>query len=889
MEPKKENKKMNKTPLYSIHINLGAKMIDFGGWSMPLYYREGITAEHLVTRKRAGLFDISHMGRFRVSGNDSLAFLQHALTGNAASLEVGESQYTIISDENGIALDDAYLYRFYHGQYLLVVNASNRNKDKKHLLEVSGRFKDIKIDDITDGMSMLSLQGPGSRELLLSLISSGSLPEPLRNKLSIMNIGEIKILAARTGYTGEPIGFELFTDSKSVTGLWTLLFDRGASPVGLGARDTLRLEAGLPLYGHELGMDSRGNKIPVFASLQSRLAVSFSPLKGDFIGRDALNTQFEALKKILDKDFTQINGLPEMIMQLELLEKGIARPGDKVYFGGRQAGCISSGTIVPYWVTSDIDSKREITEGSSTRSIALALIDSRRWEQDRVEVEIRGKRVKAIIMPYLLRGEAPPYAYSLNSKDILKKDSREAGTGSGLEKFEILVSKTLENTRWRQGECINLIPSEMTPSKIVKMLTVMDPMGRYAEHKKLKAYGDLEVFYYQGTGFISGVEELLEQELREYLGCSQVETRNISGQMANAAVFSALVDFKNQADRKSEPQRISMVLNHHIIKGGHLSSQPMGALKDFVATDLVTEKPAVIDFPTLPDDPYRVDIEETKKIISRYLPELIIFGKSMMIYKEPVSEIRAFIDEAGLDCMIMYDMAHVLGLIGPHFQKPFAEGAHIVTGSTHKTFFGTQRGVIGSGWVKPELGYRLWETIESRTFPGSVSNHHPGTLLGLLAAAYEMNHFKDPYQKQVISNARTFARALADSGLSVAGDPEDGYTQTHQVLLEVGFARGQEIAKRLEENNIITNYQAAPDEEGFTASGAIRMGVAEMTRFGMGAGDFTVLAGFISEVVRDGKDIKDKIKKFRSGFLDMQYCFDENKIGPLIEKLYKYI
>ncbi len=329
---------MNKTPLYSIHINLGAKMIDFGGWSMPLYYREGITAEHLATRKRAGLFDIAHMGRFRVYGKDSLAFLQHALTGNAASLEVGESQYTIISDGDGIALDDAYLYRFYHDQYLLVVNASNRNKDKKHLLDVSGRFKDIKIDDITDSMSMLSLQGPGSRELLLSLISSGSLPEPLRNKLSIMNIGDIKILAARTGYTGEPIGFELFTDSKSVTGLWTLLLDRGASPVGLGARDTLRLEAGLPLYGHELGMDSRGNKIPVFASLQSRLAVSFSSLKGDFIGRDAVNTQFEALKKILDKDFTQINGLPEMIMQLELLEKGIARPDDKVYFGDRQAG-----------------------------------------------------------------------------------------------------------------------------------------------------------------------------------------------------------------------------------------------------------------------------------------------------------------------------------------------------------------------------------------------------------------------------------------------------------------------------------------------------------------------------------------------------------------------
>ena len=255
MQPNPENKKAKRTPLYDKHIELGAKMVDFGGWAMPLSYQEGIAAAHLATRKRAGLFDISHMGRFIVSGKDCLAYLQHVLTSNAASLEVGESQYTIISDEEGVAIDDAYLYRFYHDQYLLVVNASNTEKDKKHLFSVSGSFKDVKIADITEDLSMLSLQGPGSKEILLSLISSGVLPEPLRNKLSIINIGDIKVLAARTGYTGEPIGFELFTDSKSVADLWTLLLPKGPSPVGLGARDTLRLEAGLPLYGHELGVD----------------------------------------------------------------------------------------------------------------------------------------------------------------------------------------------------------------------------------------------------------------------------------------------------------------------------------------------------------------------------------------------------------------------------------------------------------------------------------------------------------------------------------------------------------------------------------------------------------------------------------------------------------
>jgi aminomethyltransferase len=312
----------------------------------------------------------------------------------------------------------------------------------------------------------------------------------------------------------------------------------------------------------------------------------------------------------------------------------------------------------------------------------------------------------------------------------------------------------------------------------------------------------------------------------------------------------------------------------------------MGALKDFVSINPVTEKPAVIDFPTLPDNPYKIDIEETKKIISRYLPELIIFGKSMVLYREPVTEIKAFIKEIDLDCIVMYDMAHVLGLIGPYFQQPFEEGADIVTGSTHKTFFGTQRGVIGCDWIEPELKYDLWEQIESRAFPGSVSNHHLGTLLGLLAAAFEMNHFKDPYQKKVISNAKVFAKALADSGLSVAGNPDDEYTQTHQVIVEVGFAQGPEIAERLEKNNIITNYQATSEEEGFTASGAIRMGVAEMTRFGMEEGDFKILADYIAEVIRKNNNVKDEVEKFRSRFLEMRFCFDHSLIKTMTDKLY---
>ncbi|MCK5568042.1 MAG: glycine cleavage system protein T, partial [Actinomycetia bacterium] len=252
MQTINENNKLRRTPLYQKHLELGAKMIDFGGWIMPLNYPEGIIAEHLTTRKEAGLFDVSHMGRFTISRKDTLSFLQHVLTNNAAALKVGESQYTIISDEDGIAIDDAYLYRFYQEQYLLVVNASNQDKDKEYLMSMSSSFKDVKINDITNDLSMLSLQGPRSEEILISLISLGALPKPTRNKSSIIKIGDIKVLVARTGYTGEPIGFELFTENKRLADLWTLLCTRGSSPVGLGARDTLRLEAGLPLYRNEL-------------------------------------------------------------------------------------------------------------------------------------------------------------------------------------------------------------------------------------------------------------------------------------------------------------------------------------------------------------------------------------------------------------------------------------------------------------------------------------------------------------------------------------------------------------------------------------------------------------------------------------------------------------
>jgi aminomethyltransferase len=417
----------------------------------------------------------------------------------------------------------------------------------------------------------------------------------------------------------------------------------------------------------------------------------------------------------------------------------------------------------------------------------------------------------------------------------------------------------------------------------------MDPAFRYAEHKESKAFYDADIFYYQGTDFIGEVERMLGEEMQKFLGCENVETRLISGQMANAAVFSAMLDYINRADRKHEPRRIRQVMNNHIAKGGHLSAQPMGALKDYVAWDPRTERPAVVNFPVLADNPYKMDVPAALELIDEYRPELIIFGKSMVLHKEPVAEIRRFLDDQDINAVVMYDMAHVLGLIGSHFQQPFAEGADLVTGSTHKTFFGTQRGVVGSRFQDHEERYELWEALVRRAFPGSVSNHHLGTLLGLLMATYEMNHFKDEYQAKVIANAKAFARALRECRLDVAGDPAIDFTETHQVVVSVGYTRGPEIAGRLEANNIICNYQASPREEGFTASGALRMGVSEMTRFGMEQEDFRALAVMIHDVVMNDTSIIDQVKALRRRFHKLQFCFHGEEYADMMQRLHKLL
>jgi len=895
-------KNLKRTPLNAWHREHGGQMVEFAGWDMPVAYQQGILEEHLKTRKFCGLFDISHMGRFLIRGIDAVPFMQHVLTNNVLALDPGVAQYTLIQNEEGGSIDDAYVYRLEEGypsletNYLLVVNAANKEKDWNWFLNHKGRYKNVLIDDKTDEIGMIALQGPHARRVLEKILLEDhtKLPDPWRNRLRVCELeGEhVLITISRTGYTGEPICFELFLPGEKLRLIWEKILDAGEEegivPVGLGARDTLRLEAGLPLYGHELGLDAQGIDIPIYAvPSAARLAMSFSPSKGEFIGREILKRQFEEMTaresgKPLPPKERQL--VPKKIFPMTLSGEGIARQGYEVSIHGEPVGHVTSGTMVPYWVFSDRGILSEPTDEKRMRSIALAYVESDLKQGQRIEISYRGKRFEGMIVERHLSGEAPPYSHPILVQEPRK---REVPAESFRDSAARLVRRVAENTRWRQKETINLIPSESTPSLLVRLLTISDPSGRYAEHRLMKAFRESDVFYYQGTKLIGEIEVLATDELRRFIGCSEVEARVISGQMANTAVFSGIVDYLNRLDRRSEPRRIKKVMNHHLGRGGHLSAQPMGALKDFIAHDPSTERPATIPFPVLKEDLYRIDLAKTKELIEEHKPELIVLGKSMVIYKEPLREVAKMIASMNPKPILLYDMAHVLGLVGPHFQEPFKEGADLVTGSTHKTLFGPQRGLIASNMSAGTEFEELWEAILRRVFPGSVSNHHLGTLVGLLLAAYEMNAFKSDYQKAVISNAKAFARALKDRGIVVEGDPAVGYTETHQVIVRVGYGKGPRVAEGLEENNIIVNYQSAPDDEAFTTASCLRMGVQEMTRFGMKEQDFTQLADYMSQVIVKSRPVAKEVSQFRKKFTEMKYCLPEAEAHSLIEELLK--
>ena len=438
---------LKRTQLYDIHVAAGATMVDFGGWEMPIQYPTGIIAEHLYTRQVCSLFDVSHMGRFLIEGPERVKFLQHVLTSNVSALELNMAQYCIIPNEQGGAIDDAYLYLFEEERFMLVVNAANAEKDWAHLQKVIAGY-DCTMTDITKDWASIAVQGPKSKEMLTTLAGGEAPTEPVKNALKTLPLEGHEARIAKTGYTGEPLGYEVYVRSEDAAWLWNRLMELGARPAGLGARDTLRMEAALPLYGHEMGIAPDGSEIPIFAVPLSKFAVSFSDQKGDFIGRAALKAQQEAAQRYMDRDFSDLSALPKKIAPIALTGRGVMRAGMEVYKNDKLVGWVTSGTMVPYFKTQGEGISTVILEASGKRAIGMAYIDSDVLEDDVVEVDIRGKLVKSVIPARHISVGAPPFARPLIYK--VEEEAESTAKGDRTGKAVELLKKAAENHVWRQ-------------------------------------------------------------------------------------------------------------------------------------------------------------------------------------------------------------------------------------------------------------------------------------------------------------------------------------------------------------------------------------------------------------------------------------------------------
>lgn len=381
---------MLRTALHAWHEAHNGRLVEFAGWSLPVNYKPGIIAEHLTCRKFGALFDISHMGRFLLKGLKGRELLLRTLTNDASRLQPGLSQYTLFSDSQGRPLDDALLYRFRADEYLLVVNAANRDADWG-ILKRQTEDRSV-LQDLTEDLAMVEVQGPKS-EALLSAVGTEGLPPAGRGYTSVARWRKLELLTARTGYTGEPVGFEIMLSAGELPVFWEALVragePMGVLPAGLGARDTLRLEAGLPLFGHEL----RPHR-PIFSLPLAQRGVSLEANRS-FTGREALAIQTAELASGVVKT------IPRVVVPVVALEKGMIREGSIVHFDGRGAGELTSGTMVPAW-------KFEGTvpgEEHFTRAIALAYVDRERGPGDRVTIEYRGREVQGMIVNRFMKRE----------------------------------------------------------------------------------------------------------------------------------------------------------------------------------------------------------------------------------------------------------------------------------------------------------------------------------------------------------------------------------------------------------------------------------------------------------------------------------------------------
>ena len=385
---------LKRTQLYEAHLAAGGQMVDFGGWEMPIQYPSGIVTEHLTTRSGCGIFDVSHMGRLLIEGPDRLAFMQHVLSSNVAAVKPGRAQYCMIPNTTGGAVDDAYVYMYEEDRYMLVVNASNTDKDLEHFAKYLPEY-DCTVTNMTSKCASIAVQGPDTDKILSTLIGGEVPVGPKKNDLGFAMMEGRKVWLSRTGYTGEPIGYELFIESAEAVWLWNRLIELGAAPTALGARDTLRLEAGLPLYGHEMGEAPDGSEIKIFSVPLSRFAVSFAEEKGEFIGKALLEDQKA--------------NLTTKIVPIRLVDRGVIRAGMEVYKDDQKAGWITSGTRVPYYDYEGEGAETKLLETTGKRSIGFACIEGNPQVGDIVYVDVRGKKLKAEVVAKHMIQNDPPY------------------------------------------------------------------------------------------------------------------------------------------------------------------------------------------------------------------------------------------------------------------------------------------------------------------------------------------------------------------------------------------------------------------------------------------------------------------------------------------------
>ncbi len=350
-----------KTPLYEKHLEAGGKMVPFAGYLLPVQYK-GLMEEHMAVREKAGLFDVSHMGEVLIEGPDALANIMNLYTNAFMKLGDGKVRYSPMCNEQGGTVDDLLIYRYNENRYLIVVNAANREKDVKWMQD--HLFGDVKLCDLSDSYAQIALQGPLSRQILARLCSEADIPEKYYSFNDPVLVADVPCLVSQTGYTGEH-GYELYCPPEEAPKLWDALLKAGKEdglvPCGLGARDTLRLEAAMPLYGHEMDEE--------ISPLETGLDFAVKMTKDDFIGKKALEAR----------------GQPAIArVGLKITGRGIARENFDVYLGEEKVGRTTSGTHCPYL----------------GGAYAMALVQAGRTAAGTaVEVDIRGKRVSAEIVP----------------------------------------------------------------------------------------------------------------------------------------------------------------------------------------------------------------------------------------------------------------------------------------------------------------------------------------------------------------------------------------------------------------------------------------------------------------------------------------------------------